>query len=299
MSVLFSQDLKKVGTTGFVFLELPSNARVAALGESGTTLTDVNSDAIFINPALAGFQKITHSLSFTYSPWLAETKHYLTSYAFHDNIWGTFSVGAIILDYGTMTKTERIPGQQFYTVLGSFEAKSTALCLSYSRAITDKFSFGVGLKYVNETIDKYNANNILLDGGFIYWTGIGSLRIAGTLQNFGTNSTFNNKDFRMPILLRIGLAYDLLDDQGYKLTLMTDAIHPSDNSEKVNTGLEFGFQDMVFLRAGYKFNYDEETYSLGVGIKPMQSYPFEINFSFTDFGRLNNVLRLTLQAGLQ
>ena len=37
------------------------------------------------------------------------------------------------------------------------------------------------------------ASNILFDGGVIYKTGFSSLRIAATIQNFGTNSKFINE----------------------------------------------------------------------------------------------------------
>jgi len=299
LTVLFAQELKKVGTTGFVFLELPTSARLSGMGDAGTTISDLNSQALFVNPSLAGFQDVTHSISFSFSPWLAETKHYVTSYSYHNSVFGTLSFGFILLDFGSMDKTVRIPGQRIYDKIGTFSAQSSALSVGYSRAITDKFSFGLALKYVNEKIDTYSADNILFDGGFIYWTGIGSLRVAGTLQNFGTNTTFNNKDFRMPILMKIGLAYDLLKNYDYQLSLFTDAIHPTDNTEKVNSGFEFSYSNMLFLRAGYKFNYDEESFTFGLGVKPTTSYPVSFDVSYTDFGRLNNVLRFNLQVGLQ
>ena len=83
MSVFsYSQEFKKTATAGFVFLELPVNARTAALGESSTPLSDVNASGLFINPASIGFTNLTHSFSASYSPWIAEIKHYASSYTF-------------------------------------------------------------------------------------------------------------------------------------------------------------------------------------------------------------------------
>jgi len=48
------------------------------------------------------------------------------------------------------------------------------------------------------------------------------------------------------------------------------------------------------LRGGYKFFYDEETWSLGVGVTPSTQIPVGVDFSYADYGRLGNILRFTL-----
>ncbi len=71
--------------------------------------------------------------------------------------------------------------------------------------LTDRFSVGVTLKYVQEKIDIYKADNILFDGGVIYHTGFHSLSIAARIHNFGTNTKFINDEFKMPSTLRLVL----------------------------------------------------------------------------------------------
>lgn len=295
----YSQQFRKTATAGFVFLELPVNARTTALGESGITLSDLNSDGIFVNPAISGFTNKVHSISLSYSPYFAEIKQYASSYSFNSNI-GVLSIGALMFDYGSMPKTQKVAGQRVYDVIGNFNSRSLAFALSYSKMLTDKFSFGISLKYVNEKIDIYSADNIVLDGGILYYTGLGSLRIGAVIQNFGTDAKFINDPFKMPAILKLGAAAEILGDYNseYRITSIVEAIHPNDGDERLNYGLEFSWKNIFSLRGGYKLFYDEETYSIGFGINGEPFIPISFDFSLSNYGRLGNILRLTLQAGI-
>ena len=296
---LCAQEFKKTATAGFTFLQIPETARTAALGEASIALSDQNSSSIFNNPAGLGFMKNSHSLSISYAPWFADIKNYATSYAYNTG-FGVIGVGMFMMDYGEMPRTVIAGGQKVYNVVGSFNANSLALGVSYSRMLTDRFSFGVQLKYVQEKIDIYKADNILFDGGVLYYTGLSSLRIAATIQNFGVNSKFINDEFKMPAVLRLGAAAEVLGDfdSDYRVTVVAEAVNPNDGDERVNLGTEIGWKNIVVLRGGYKFFYDEESYSFGVGINTPIPIPLILDFAFADYGRLGNITRFTLQLGI-
>lgn len=295
---LNAQEFKKTATAGFTFLQIPVSARSAALGEASIALSDMNSLGIFNNPAILGFTTQTHSLSASYSNWFADIKNYASSYSLNSEL-GVFALGIVMFDYGTMPRTTVSGGQKVYDVIGSFDANSISAAVSFSRLLTDRFSFGVALKYVQEKIDKYSADNILFDGGVLYYTGLSTLRIAASVQNFGTNSKFINDEFKMPTVFRLGAAAEVLGnpDSEYRITLVGEAIHPNDGEERVNVGTEISWKNMITLRAGYKFFYDEESYSFGFGLDPKLSFPLNLDFAFADYGRLGNILRFTLQLG--
>ncbi len=302
-SGLMGQDFKKNATAGFVFLELPITARSAGMGESAIALTDMEASGQFVNPAALGFAKSNHSFSVSYSPWIADIKHYITNYSINTE-FGSFGIGAIIMDYGDMPRTKKIAGQRLYEVLGNFDANSIALGVSYSKQLTDKFSFGVTGKYVREKIDIYTASNYLFDGGIQYYTGLQSLRIAATITNFGVDTKFINDKFKMPAMLRLGMAAEIFGgfDQDYRVTTAAEMIHPNDGDERLNVGFELSYKNMIDLRGGYKFFSDEETFSAGIGLKVnsflVSSSPIFVDFSYSDYGRLGDVLRFTLQLGV-
>lgn len=295
----FGQTFKKTATAGFTFLNVPATARTAALGEASISLTDLNSDAVFHNPGALGFSESTHFFAASYSPWFAEIKNYASSFLMKTRA-GVFGLGFIMMDYGDMPRTVISSGQKVYDVIGTFNASSIALGVSYSKRLTDKFSFGVTVKYVNEKIDVYSANNFLFDGGVIYKTGFGSLRIAALIQNFGTNSKFINDNFKMPATMRIGASGEIIGDYNskYRLTLLVEAVHPNDADERINVGSELAWKETIILRAGYKFFYDEESYSFGFGLIPKLSFPVKLDISYSDYGKLEDVFRFTLQLGI-
>ncbi|MBI9071053.1 MAG: PorV/PorQ family protein [Melioribacteraceae bacterium] len=296
---LNAQEFKKTATAGFTFLELPASARTAALGEASIALSDINSDAVFQNPAALGYSNQKHSFSVSYAPWLADIKHYTMSYSY-ESPYGIIGIGVIMLDYGSMPRTTVGGGQKVFNILGDFNANSLAVGLSYSRRLTDKFSFGVTLKYAEEKIDIYKASNILFDGGVLYYTGLSSLRIAMSIQNFGVDAKFINDEFKMPSVLRLGAAMELFGDMEseYRVTLVMEALHPNDTDERLNIGGEVSWLNMITFRGGYKFFCDEESYSAGFGINPKLSYPINFDFAYSDYGRLGDVSRFTIQLGV-
>jgi hypothetical protein len=204
------------------------------------------------------------------------------------------------MDYGTMPRTVKATGQKVFTVLGEFDANAISAGLTYSRLLTDRFSFGVTLKYVQEKIDIYKADNVLFDGGVLYYTGFHSLRIAATIQNFGTNSKFINDEFKMPATFRLGVAAEVFGDfnSEYRATITFEALHPNNADERVNVGTELSWRNIITLRGGYKFFYDEESYSFGLGLNPQLDVPLNIDFAYSEYGRLGNILRFTLHLGM-
>jgi hypothetical protein len=295
---VYSQDFRKTATSGFTFLEIPATARVAALGEAANSLSDMNAEGIFSNPGSLGFMEQTHSFSTSYANWFADIKNYAAGYSYNSS-FGVFGVSFVLFDYGTFERTVKGGGQKIFNSIGSFSANSIAAGLTYSRRLTDKFAFGFTAKYVQEKIDIYTASNILVDGGVLYYTGLGSLRIAASIHNFGVNSKFINEEFRMPLSVKLGASAEVLGnkDSEYRVTLIAEAIHPNDGNEKISIGTELGWQNTIILRGGYKFFYDEETYSIGFGINPKLNFPVTVDFAFADYGRLGNILRFTLQLG--
>lgn len=104
-------------------------------------------------------------------------------------------------------------------------------------------------------------------------------------------------DVKMPIDFRIGVAMDFFDepDSLHLLIVSLEGDHSNDGPEKVNLGMEYSYNDMFFLRGGYKFNYDEEGLSFGAGIKcDIYGHSGRFNYTYVDFGNLNQVHMIQL-----
>jgi hypothetical protein len=148
------------------------------------------------------------------------------------------------------------------------------------------------------------AMGVAFDVGTQYMTGFRTLRMAIALQNLGPELQYggtyeelqrNRADreleeyttFSLPVVVRLGVAYDPLES----MTLVVNAAHPNDGDETIDFGGEWWPVKAVAVRAGYKVNYDEARFAGGVGFK---IGGFRPDLSYTDMGRLKEVLKATL-----
>ena len=294
-----AQDFSKVGTVGFVFLEIPVSARYQALGETGISLIDMASEGIFVNPALTEYSDNPIALNATYARWYVETDHMAAALTYRWPGIGTIGLSVMHFNFGEVTKTRNptIDDVGSYINLGTYTAGAYAAGLTYARRLTDQFSVGATFKYVREDIDIYSADNFVADIGFVYLMGFEDLRIGAFLQNFGLETVYANEKFRMPQLLKIGLSGELFGNltRSERLTLLAEMIHPSDANERIHLGMEGVLLNSIFLRAGYKFGYEDENYTLGMGLQFMYAMKkFRLDFSYMSHAYLENTLRYTL-----
>lgn len=296
----------KVGTSGAQFLKLGVGARAKGMGGAFIGVAG-DAQAVFWNPA--GLANIENKdLSFSHLSWIAEINHESFAYAQNFRDIGVFALSFIML--GTEDMEVITPKEQEGTG-EMFTYRDIAIGLSYARRLTDRFSFGLTLKYIDEQIYTKHARGFGVDLGTQYQTGLGSLTLSMAITNFGQDLRFEGtyfntevvpgtntmlseeRDFeRFPLPLKfvIGLTYDIFDGKEFKSKIAFDALHPNDYSERVHLGWESWYKDIVALRMGYKFNYDEEGLCLGFGIKKsIGALDFKIDYAYSDFGVFENV----------
>lgn len=298
---------QRAGISTAQFLKIGVGGRAAALGESFIAISD-DASALYWNPAgLAQFNK--NQLIISHNIWVADINHDFIGVVYHldsDNSIGA-SLTAITMDDMPVT-TEFAPfGNGEY-----FGYSDIAISLSYARKMTEQFSFGGTVKYIEETLDKLKMRGVMIDLGTYYRTGLGSTRFAVTVSNFGaelapdgevvlignrTNSEWQS--FAPPTMFRVGFAFEPYESEEHRVTASIQLNHPNDNAENIVTGAEYAWQKMFFLRAGYKFNVDEQNYSFGLGLNvPISIAEFTLDYAFTNFQRLGSAHRFSIMLGL-
>ncbi|HEX7069397.1 MAG TPA: DUF3308 domain-containing protein, partial [Rhodothermales bacterium] len=112
---------------------------------------------------------------------------------------------------------------------------------------------------------------LAVDFGTTYYVGYHDLRLAVALRNFSNEKAYRAETFPLPMTFTIGMAMDVMDvfmpGTPHALTVTSDFVHSRDYSERLHLGAEYSFNDLLFLRGGYKVNYDIESVSLGAGLK--------------------------------
>lgn len=304
------EGIDKVGTTSFQFLKVMPDARSTALGEAFTSVVNT-SEAVFWNPAALTRIDGTDIAS-SYVDWLLDISHFSIAAAHHiDNI-GTIGVQAVLTDMGVIEETRvdhlyRDEAQGIYNpglTGNTVQPGSMVFGLSFARMVTDKFSFGLTVKYAREDLVVKSASSVIFDGGVLFNTGYNSLVLSAVLRHFGPQIKYHDKSYPLPQTFTLGISGYLIapensffmDSEANKLLVSYDLSQPRDYSQQHHLGMEYTFKDLLFLRAGYKMNFDEEGFTYGFGI----SYTgVRIDYSYSDFGEfLNAVHRFSVGFGI-
>lgn len=287
-----AQEFEKVGTIGGQFLKIGIGARATAMGSAFVSIAN-DASAIYWNPAgIARVQKNVAAVNHT--AWLADISFTQAAYLFHVGFLpGTFAVNArsLYMDSQPIRTVYRPEGEG-----KSADAGDVAFGLTYGRSLTDKFSAGLSVNYVQSTLATYEASAYTFDFGTLYDTGYRSLRIGMSIQNLGNDMEFIEDTVKMPTVFRVGMSMNLYEDASHRILSSAEFSHPPDNNERANWGVEYGFKEFFFLRGGYLFQYDLERFSAGFGFKVPSSLNSEatVDYSYVDMSSLGGVHRFSV-----
>ena len=313
-------DVTKVGTTSAQFLKIEAGARAVAMGGAFVAVND-DATALYWNPS--GISRLPGTeVILIHTKWLADISYNFVGLILPIGSFGT--LGASITSLSMDEKEVRTVAYPDGTG-EKYSAGDIAAGLSYAKNLTNNFSIGFSLKYIQQNIWHMSSSSVALDIGTMFTTNFNGMKIGMSISNFGGKMRLEGKDvnvyydpdaikygnndkipaqlqtddFALPLIFRVGLAMDVLKGDRNRLTLAIDAVHPNDNTENLNLGAEYVFNNMFFLRAGYKslFTQDtEEGFTVGAGLEygMFGNTMLLIDFAYQDFGFLNDVQRFSL-----
>jgi opacity protein-like surface antigen len=322
-ALIFGQtgtNVTKVGTTSAQFLKIEIGARAVAMGGAFVAVAN-DATAICWNPA--GIARLSSiEVVLIHTDWLADINFDFISVILPLGEFGNLGASIISLNMGeNKVRTVFYPegtGEKY-------GAGDLAVGLSYAKNLTDRFSIGFTGKYIRQQIWHMSSSAFAVDIGILYTTRFNGMKMGMSISNFGNKMRLEGKDtlvnydpdqvkygnndripahmqtdrFSLPLIFRVGVAMDVLKGDRHRMTIAVDAVHPNDNTENLNFGTEYVFNNMIFLRIGYKnlFTQDgEEGLTAGAGIEYRLpgNTSIKLDFAYQDFGRLNNVQRFSL-----
>lgn len=313
---IFAQD--KIGLVGVKFLDIGIGARPIGMSSAYTAVSE-GSEAIFWNPA--GVAKITGTSVFgNMTDWWAGTG--INSVSIVQQLGVLGSVGFFYSGF-TSGQMEETTDDEIYGTGTFFSYNAFETGINYGRFLTDRFAFGVNMKIVREDYPETDFRNehsttaYALDLGGIYKSTIRDLVLGLSIRNYsadvvpsGTyddyekgvieNDTAKFRFYHLPMRFTLGAAMTAYETDMMKALVAVDMIHPSDNKERVNLGVELSIMDALSLRTGYTIGRDESVnqWSFGLGVRQAGTTGVGVDYSYTDGNILPDVHRFSLSLGL-
>jgi hypothetical protein len=309
----------KTGTTFGQFLLIEPSARITAMGNAGVSISS-GLDGVYYNPASIA-QVERFEVLFAHNAWIADIAHDYIAAALPMGNWGRAFVTLTALGSGEInvrTVAQPLGTGERYTV------SDLAIGVGYGRYITDRFSVGGQINWVQESIWNTSASAITLNLGSIYRLSDNGLHLGSSLNHFGSRTGYSGRDlsilydqnpdtfgdnsalpgeqstgqFSVPVLFRVGLGWPIELSQSNRLHLALDAFHPSDNFESVSFGAEWSWRELLALRGGYQnllLSDSEVGLTLGVGLNGvLDASQFQIDYAWAEHGRLGSTQRFSL-----
>lgn len=305
----------KIAQTGFQFLSVGTDARATAMAEAFTTIEGTPM-ALFYNPA--GMARVNSFLEFSvnHTPWIANIDYFTGSLAINPDKgrYGVFGLSFMFVDYGEIIGTVVAGNEQGFVETGNISPNAVMVGFGYSRALSDRFSVGGQVKYVNQTLGEplvpetdstqtrvnFSADVVAFDFGTLYKTGFKSLSFGMTIRNFSKEVNFEREDFELPLTFKVGFSIDALDffgdgSQSQSFLISFDAVNPRSFEEFFSIGGEYKFMNALALRAGYIHNQDDYGVTAGFGLK---TYKIAFDYSYTPFDVFDDVHRVSVKFSL-
>lgn len=317
-----AQNVSKAGTTAASFLEIGVGAGAIGMGGAFVSVAD-NASALYWN--VGGIAELPQfEAIIVHTDWIAETNFDFAGLVLPLGTFGTIGLSftSLSMDDMKVTTVEKPNGTGEY-----FSASDIAVGVSYARTLTDRFSIGFTVKYIEQRIWHMSASAFAIDAGTKFKTDLlGGLTIGASISNFGTPMTLEGRDARyfirvddtkqgsndripttiemdeweLPLMMQIGISTFAFNNDTYKLRFAADALVPNNNYQSMNVGGELSFKDFIFIRGGYNSLFltdGEGGLSFGVGLNSKMIFSDAIvnfDYAFRDFGRLQNVHNFSL-----
>ena len=191
------------GKSIFRIFDIPSSARILALGGSPVAVLDNDLNLGLFNPALLN-EEMKKQVALSYLPYVAGINMGYASYCHHiDSAAVTTSASLQYIDYGPFRLRDET-GQD----LGTFQAGEYVFQVGAGRAIDSLFRVGVNLKYIISNLESYRASAIAADIGGVFEKKAMGLTIAATLRNLGViTRSFTDTKEKLPLQLQLAATY--------------------------------------------------------------------------------------------
>lgn len=280
------------GTFSAEFLKMPPSARAAGTGHAFVSIPG-GIDSILHNPAGLSFAENIEG-SIYYSPYLSDTLFFSLSGAMNLNKAGVFGLSVTDLLYGDIPECIRENSGALALTGKKSEANDLLLAASYARRLpVAGFCGGATVKYILLTAAGEGKSGLALDTGVLYRKENTPWSLGVSLNNLGSGIKFREKEYPLPLILRMGGSYNYPAGPGHDLLCSFELDYPGKGGAQASLGTEYSFKRFLFLRGGYETARDLGGLNLGCGLK---YGALRLDYCWKNFGALGDAHGFQLSA---
>ncbi len=287
------------GQSGGVFLKIPIGARMVGLGEAFTAVAD---DPYALSGNMAGLARNRDlEISFSHVEWIEGVNYeYLAfSKSFFKGIMGLDSTLGAAVNY------LHVPTFSSFDDWGAVKSSVNYSDLAFTVGYAQNLGFlncGLAMRYLNQSSENTGENALTFNFGLLYDLNIAGFKMFGQefigrqlnlgflLENWSMGTKLGG--YGTSVQYKLGLAFRPYDN----FLTSADFQFMMDSPFRINTGIEYSLNNMVFFRFGYRFlGYEVDTYTMGVGTKfNVGGKVVKLDVSFAPVSVIGNALNLSL-----
>jgi hypothetical protein len=309
----------KVGTTIGTFMRIEPSARGGALGNAGSALPG-GIEAVYYNTGAIGLLDKA-AVQYSHNIWYADINYNYA--AFSLPVSGSSSIFASVTSLSSGDILVRTVAQPLGAGV-NYKVNNVAIGLAYGMRITSRFSAGIQANLITEKIWNTSGQAFSLNIGTIYRLSDSGAILAFCLSNLGSRASYDGSDldiqydadpdtygdnsalpagqstdyFSLPGLIRIGVSIPLVVSEDSSFLFLAEGLHPNDNSESMNLGVEWKLIRLLALRVGYQtlFQTDSELgLTFGFGVEGnLGNNTFQFNYAWAGHEYLEDTHRFTM-----
>jgi len=323
LDVVYAGGGNRTGTGGAAELLIPVGPRGIAMGESNIS-TSYGLESLFWNPAGVARMDNSTQVLFSHMSYIADIGVEYGAVATNFEGFGALALSIKALSIGDIPVTTTLNPDG---TGATFSPQMIVAGISYSRQLTDRIAVGLTSNFISETLGDVSASGIAFDVGVIYdnLADLDGLSIGVVLKNIGpqmkytgtgllTQASVDNYNrppqkytidaasFELPSNFQLAAGYKPVIDEINSLEF--SGIYQNNNfsGDETKVGAEYGYSNMFFIRAGYKFAMQEsDNYiyglSAGAGINyEVGGIDIRVDYAFRDVKYFdgNHIFSLTL-----
>ena len=270
----FAGNKDRSGQAGAAELLINPWAASSGWGNAGMSMVH-GLDAIYGNVAgITGCNKL--DLNFSHTSWLVGTDVNISSFGVLARVGESSVLGLSMMSFSIgeiPVTTDQNPDPSTQT----FKPNLLNINLAFGHSFSNSISGGATLKIISESIKDMSGVGVALDAGIQYVTGpLDNVHFGITLKNIGPTMKFSGDgisfkafltegttnqftinqrtdEFELPTQLAIAAAYDIHMGAQSRLTIAGDFNSNSFTNDQFTLGFEYGWREILLLRAGYTY----------------------------------------------